>query len=512
MIRLLAIFICWSVLGAASTANFGALTVTWGGSGGTITPPEWVPDNWGSGDTAFSIEFVTVGDPGNQPTTNYVGVTVGQVNYPYRIAKYEISEHQMDRARIAGGLPITLSTLGTNMPATLVTQYEMAVFANWLNVSAGFAPAYNIGEDGLPSVWPEGQYWTLGKTNLFRHAECFYFLPDWDELEKAARYKGDTAEWFDYYHGSNDAPTPVNGFFQNGSTSDGTAVYAQEFDSRYPEWNSTNTVNVVLTTSGGAVTGIAFSSWASGFNTSDDTTTVFKVVQGGITNATARAATWQTVEWVPGTLTNYVAGTGYTDGPGTITLSGDTVNVTLFTVGGGVVGAIPTGGKFSTEDYSTELDIVQAGGSGAKCKVMRYAPVRVPATWTIVSGGSGYSDGAGMFTSHAFNYASTSPIHYYGICIGAAEVDKAGGPSYYGVYGLMGNVTDCSETQSNIVDDHYVNEDPRGQIRYYGGWWFRQAAVLKHGGNDTWATFTPTPSSASQAYGNGCRIASKVLP
>lgn len=513
---------------AASVATVTNLTVSLLSVSGANPPAAtFTPDNWGTGDNAFSIEFVTIGNPTNAPTTNYVDAIVGRVDYEYRIAKYEISEHQVWGAKNSGNLPISPSSLGTNKPATMMTQWEMAVFVNWLNTAHGFPPAYQHDADGFPVPWGPDDCWTAGGTNVFRHKDCRYFLPSWDELNKAARYDAATETWFDYANGSNTPPIIVEGYFSNGSTNVGTAVFTQRLHSLYPEHDSPgNVVNVTLTTDAGAVTGIAFDSYVSGLvfqetNSVVDEDTIYKIVQGAVTNATAKVATWQTITNVPGTFMNYVGGAGYTDGAATVTLSGDTVNVTLITSGGAVVGAIPTGGKFASLDYTTDIDIVQAGGSNATCRVSRYSNVtydgpKIPLTWTIVSGGSGYSNGAATFTTHDSSwYPDLDPltgVSYYTYCVGAADVDRAGGPSPYGVYGLGGNVTDCSETQHDaMVDDIYVNVDPEdGYIKYYGGWWFRNYQVLRHGGNDIWRAWLPSTTRGAQ--GNGVRIASKVLP
>ncbi len=53
-------------------------------------------DTFGSGANSFSIDFVTIGNPGNPPDAN--PNPAGAVDYEYRIGKYEISEQMIDKA------------------------------------------------------------------------------------------------------------------------------------------------------------------------------------------------------------------------------------------------------------------------------------------------------------------------------------------------------------------------------------------------------------------------------
>lgn len=505
----------------------GVPTLPYGGAlndSSSISIASKVPtvDRFGSGANAFQIDFVYIGDPTNAPTVDYMGMTVGRVDYPYRISKYEISEDQVRKATLAGQLPISVSNLGTNKPVTLITQWEAAHFVNWLNTSEGYPPAYDWDEDGYPRVWTGTNVWTLGGTNVFRHSGAKYFWPSWDEANKAARYNPKTATWTDYANGSNTPPVIKEGFFTGGTTEAGSAIFTQPLFPWYPEHDSAaNETTVTLTTTAGAVSGIEHSAYVSGlvFQTNAGP---FMIRQGAATNATATILTWQTIPYVPATFTNYVAGAGYTDGPATVTLGGNTVTVTLYTLNGSVMGAIPTGGAFASHDYTTDLPIVQAGGSNATCRVKRYSDVtyggpKVAATWSIAAVGSGYTNGPAIFISQPTSwYPELDPatgVSFYTFCQGAADVDKAGGPSPYGVYGLGGNVTDMCETQHNPVDVgggvmKYVNVDPRQNIKYFGGWWFRNYQVLRHGGNDMWTAWEP--SDTRGAYGNGLRVAARA--
>jgi len=179
-------------------------------------------DIFGSGTNQFSIDFVQIGNAGNSnDTTGYGGVP-----YSYRIGKYDISAQQ-----ITAALRIGANWLG-DQPGT-INWYGAAAFVNWLNANAGYQPAYNlflsngVWHMGLWSTSPDSNgnvAWTLGGTNLYRNANCAYFLPSENEWYKAAYYdphkNGETGGYWLYPTGSDIAPTPVA-----SGTNAGTAVF-----------------------------------------------------------------------------------------------------------------------------------------------------------------------------------------------------------------------------------------------------------------------------------------------
>jgi formylglycine-generating enzyme required for sulfatase activity len=179
-------------------------------------------DIFGTGGNQFEIVFVPVGNPGNAADTSPAGW--GAVPYRYRVGAYEVSRDMITRANNAGGLGITMANLtpyggnGGNRPATGVTWYEAARLVNWLNTSAGHAPAYNLVGEVL-QLWSTGEAWTLGGENLFRHKDAVYFLPSENEWYKAAYYSPGGV-YYNYPTGSDTAPTAVA-----GGTGAGTAVY-----------------------------------------------------------------------------------------------------------------------------------------------------------------------------------------------------------------------------------------------------------------------------------------------
>ena len=186
-----------------------------------------ITETFGSGTNAFSIEFVTIGNPGNAPDTGTyfntaTSYSAGSVAYTYHLGKYEISRGQIDSANMAGGLGITLDDMtvfggnGLNRPATGISWFEAAKFVNYLNTSQGKQVAYRFDGSGNFQLWGAGQY---NGTNQYRHKDAFYFLPSKDEWYKGA-YGSPSGVWYDFPTASNYEPLGVS-----GGTAVGTAVY-----------------------------------------------------------------------------------------------------------------------------------------------------------------------------------------------------------------------------------------------------------------------------------------------
>ena len=96
------------------------------------------------GSNQFTIDFVTIGNPGNSnDTTGYGGVP-----YSYRIGKYTISQNQVNAALVNGLQNVYSDTIhdairlvGTYAgPACSISWFDAAAFVNWLNTSSGYAP------------------------------------------------------------------------------------------------------------------------------------------------------------------------------------------------------------------------------------------------------------------------------------------------------------------------------------------------------------------------------------
>ena len=212
-------------------------------------------DVFGSGTNQFTMDFVTVGNPGNADdsgTTGLYSTAYGGVAYSYRIGTYEVSRQMITAANNLGALGITLqdmSLYGNAMdgsdPATGLNWREAARFVNWLNTSKGFTPAYNFtqqpGDFGYDARSNNIVLWQAGDAgydadNPYRNANAGYFLPSEDEWYKAAFYSGSGSLYYDYPTGSDTTPTGVN----SGTTAN-TAVFGR----------STNTGPAAVTTAGG---------------------------------------------------------------------------------------------------------------------------------------------------------------------------------------------------------------------------------------------------------------------
>ena len=182
-----------------------------------------VTESFGSGANAFTMQFVTIGNPGNVADTTGSPNPAGSVAYTYNIGKYEVSRDQIDKANKAGNLRITYNTqwggTGANKPATGVSWYEAAQYVNWLNTSTGGTAAYKF-------VGETFQLWSAGDAgynanNRFRNSLAKYWLPSSNEWYKAA-YGNPNGTWNNYPTGSDSVPTAVA-----SGTAANTAVYRQ---------------------------------------------------------------------------------------------------------------------------------------------------------------------------------------------------------------------------------------------------------------------------------------------
>jgi len=192
-----------------------------------LASAQTLTETFGTGANAFTMDFVTIGNPNNAADTTGRPDPVGSVAYTYNLGKYEVSRDMITKANALGGLGIIMFDMtnfggnGANRPATYVSWNEAARFVNWLNTSKGYQAAYNFTTTGVNdniSLWGPGQY---AGNNQFRHKDAYYFLPSTDEWYKGA-YGSPSGFWYDYPTGSDSAPVPVS----EGTTA-GTAVYGQ---------------------------------------------------------------------------------------------------------------------------------------------------------------------------------------------------------------------------------------------------------------------------------------------
>ncbi|MDB6175086.1 MAG: hypothetical protein JWL59_4397 [Chthoniobacteraceae bacterium] len=193
--------------------------------------------NFGVPGNQFTIEFVTIDNPGNASDSGAGGGAYksphGAVDHAFQMSIYETSTSMINSANAIANLGITLDVRLDNKPATSVSWNEAARFVNWLNTNQGYSPAYKFSiQPGVSGYSPNAniELWLptdpgYNPKNLFRNSNAHYFLPSEDEWYKAAFHKNDgsTANYWDYPTASNSAPKAVV-----SGTADGTAVFGND--------------------------------------------------------------------------------------------------------------------------------------------------------------------------------------------------------------------------------------------------------------------------------------------
>lgn len=183
-----------------------------------------ITQTFGSGSDQFTMDFVTIGNPGNAADTTGSPNPAGSVSYVYNLGKYEVSRDQINKANAIGFLGITLADMssyggsGVDRPATGITWYEAAKFVNWLNASSGSAAAYKFDGSGNFQLWSSTDA-GYDANNRFRNSLAKYVIASRDEWYKGAYGKLD-GSWSNFPNGSDTAPTAVA-----GGTGANTAVY-----------------------------------------------------------------------------------------------------------------------------------------------------------------------------------------------------------------------------------------------------------------------------------------------
>jgi formylglycine-generating enzyme required for sulfatase activity len=120
----------------------------------SMTAPSYAGSvTFGSGANQFTMDFVTIGNPGNAADTTGSPNPAGSVDYTYDIGKFEVSEDMITKYNAIFGssnnLVITKDTRGTDKPATNISWNEAARFVNWLNTSTGNQAAYKFTTSGV---------------------------------------------------------------------------------------------------------------------------------------------------------------------------------------------------------------------------------------------------------------------------------------------------------------------------------------------------------------------------
>ena len=190
--------------------------------GMVVSPTQAGSVTFGSGSNSFTMEFATIGNPGNAPDTTGAPNPAGSVAYTYEMGKFEVSEDMITKFNASQSLQITQDSRGPNKPATNVNWNEAARFVNWLNTSTGNQAAYKFTTSGVNdniALWQSGDA-GYDATNPYRNSLAKYVLPSYNEWYKAAYYDPNTSSYFDYPTGSDTAPTPVA-----SGTGANTAVY-----------------------------------------------------------------------------------------------------------------------------------------------------------------------------------------------------------------------------------------------------------------------------------------------
>jgi formylglycine-generating enzyme required for sulfatase activity len=170
-----------------------------------------------SSSSAVSIDWVTVGDPGNAVDSTGFGA----VGYSYQISKYEVTNTQyaeflnavgtsdpnllydttlanspsfrgITRSGASGSYTYNTVAGRENMPVNYVTFYSTLRFANWLQNGQPTGPQSNATtEDGAYTFLPPSPF----STPITRNPGATIFLTSEDEWYKAAYYDAVSASY-----------------------------------------------------------------------------------------------------------------------------------------------------------------------------------------------------------------------------------------------------------------------------------------------------------------------------
>jgi formylglycine-generating enzyme required for sulfatase activity len=184
--------------------------------------------------SAVTIDWIAVGDPGNDPDTasNCSFSPCGTVGYVYSISKYEVTNAQyaemlnakaglfpdllglynedmglqpqggITRSGVPGSFTYTAKPGFESKPVNFVSFYDALRFANWLHNGQGNGDTET------------GAYTLLGATatpsngsTVSRNFGATIVLPSQNEWHKAAYYDGLSETYFDYPAGTDAAMT-----------------------------------------------------------------------------------------------------------------------------------------------------------------------------------------------------------------------------------------------------------------------------------------------------------------
>jgi hypothetical protein len=188
--------------------------------------------SFGSGTNVFQMEFVTIGNPGNQSVIDPLTLNpVGSVGYTYAIGKFEVSENMIAKYNANFGfdnsMVIHIGSRGPNKPATRISWNAAARFVNWLNTSSGGFAAYKFTTSGIEAdiaLWDANDLEDYDPSNPLRSKRTRYVLPSFDEWYKAAYFDPIGNTYFDYPTSNGGYPTAVE-----SGTDPNTAVYTSVY-------------------------------------------------------------------------------------------------------------------------------------------------------------------------------------------------------------------------------------------------------------------------------------------
>jgi formylglycine-generating enzyme required for sulfatase activity len=209
----------------------------------------------GAAQAQVSIDWVTVGDPGNSDNASFP--FYGGVAYEFRIGTYEVTNDQYctflnavdptganslglynsnmgsnSRGGIdfdsmaANGSKYSTKTNFGNKPVNYVLLDDAARFANWLHNGRGSGDTENGAYD--VSTFPG---------TVTRDASAKFYIPHIDEWYKAAYYDGGTTNYWAFPTQSNSAPTKATANSSGDVSNPGANVANYDLEA---DWNGDN--------------------------------------------------------------------------------------------------------------------------------------------------------------------------------------------------------------------------------------------------------------------------------
>jgi hypothetical protein len=96
-----------------------------------------VTESFGIGANAFTMDFVTIGNPNNASDGSGTPISAGSVAYIYNLGKYEVSRGQIDKANAATKSK-TLKTLYSSLEEAVSQGYVVNGTASklWLSLQS----------------------------------------------------------------------------------------------------------------------------------------------------------------------------------------------------------------------------------------------------------------------------------------------------------------------------------------------------------------------------------------